>query len=311
MTNLQALGVRDLLLYRTSDRALSLEPAPPAERDWRKALARRPFATLVCNPTALHLPTALAAARAGSHLFVEKPLSHSLEGVAALAAEVRRRGLVALVGFQFRFHPALRQVKAWIEEGALGPIVSARANWGEYLPDWHPGEDYRTSYSARRDLGGGAILTLCHPFDYLRFLLGEVEWVQAMAARRSGLELDVEDVAHVLLRFASGAPAAVSLDYATRPSTHTFEIVGQDALVRWSDADGLARLLAKDGRCRSLGPEAGFSRNTMFVEEMRHFLRCLAGLEKPLCTLEDGERALRIALATREAAESGERVRVG
>jgi predicted dehydrogenase len=308
--NLQALGVRDLLLYRTSDRPLPLDAPPPAERDWEQALARRPFATLVCNPTALHQPTALAAARAGSHLFVEKPISHSLDGVAALRAEVRRRGLVALVGFQFRFHPAIQKVKTWLEEGALGEVVSARAVWGEYLPDWHPGEDYRTSYSARRDLGGGALLTLCHPFDYLRFLLGEVEGVQAMATRRSGLVLDVEDVAHVLLRFASGALGAVSLDYATRPSTHGFEIVGQDALVRWSDTDGVARLLTKDGRVTRAAPPVGFSRNTMFVEEMRHFLRCLSGQEQPRCTLEDGERALRIALGARRAAESGECVGV-
>jgi predicted dehydrogenase len=280
------------------------------ERDLERALAAGPLATLVCNPTSLHLRTALAAARAGSHLFVEKPLSHDLEGVAELRQEVASRGLVALVGFQFRFHPAILRVKEWIEDGDLGEVVAVRAAWGEYLPDWHPGEDYRASYSARRELGGGAILTLCHPFDYLRWLLGEVESVQAMAARRSGLELDVEDVAQVLLRFASGALGCVSLDYAARPPAHGFEVVGRRAVVRWSDGDGVARLLGRDGRTQVLAPPPGFSRNAMFVEEMRHFLRCLAGEEEPCCTLEDGERALRIALAAREAAERGEAVLV-
>lgn len=310
LRNLHALGVRDLVVFRTGEGPVAAGFTPAVERDWERALDRRPLATLVCNPTALHVPTALSAARAGSHLFLEKPLSHRLEGVGELAAEVRARGLVALVGFQFRFHPALRQVKTWLEEGAVGEVATARAVWGEYLPDWHPGEDYRTSYSARRDLGGGALLTLCHPFDYLRFLLGEAESVQAMAGQRSGLGLDVEDVAHVVVRFASGALGAVSLDYVARPPTHRLEIVGQHGIVEWADGDGVARLLGRDGRVRNATPPRGFSRNEMFVEEMAHFLRCLAGRETPACTLADGERALRMALAARESAEAGRRTLV-
>jgi predicted dehydrogenase len=188
-------------------------------------------------------------------------------------------------------------------------VALARAHWGEYLPDWHPGEDYRQSYSARRDLGGGALLTLCHPFDYLRFLLGEAASVQAMAGKRSGLDLDVEDVAHVLVRFASGALASVSLDYVTRPARHGLEIVGQKGLIHWSGTDGIARLFTR-GRARRAPPPAGFTRNSMFMAEMRHFLRCLRGEETALCTLEEGERALRIALAARRSAETGRLVHV-
>jgi predicted dehydrogenase len=306
--NLQRLDAADLVVYRTGRR----DPHAPAVDgpeafDLDRLLAGEPTAVLVCNPSALHVPVALAAARAGVHLFVEKPLSHSRDGIDALRAEVGRKGLVALVGFQYRFHPGLRRARQWLFDGAIGDPVTARVHWGEYLPDWHPGEDWRRSYAAREDLGGGAIRTLCHPFDYLRWLLGEVESVFAETAA-GPLGLDVDEAAHVGLRFATGAIATVSLDYHHRPRTHALEVVGTRGRIRWSDDDGSAYLYdAARGRLTPFVPQ-GFARNDMFLDEMCHFLACLDGLERPACTLEDGVAALEVALAALESARSGRRV---
>jgi len=310
--NLLALGAGPVRLFR-SGRG---EPLPeayarlPVDSDLETALARAPRAVVVSNPTALHVPVGLAAARAGCHLLIEKPVSHSLEGVSELAREVGARGAICLVGFQFRFHPGLRQVAEWLAEGAIGPVVSAHVEWGEFLPDWHPGEDYRQGYSARQQLGGGVVLTLCHPFDTLRWLLGEVVTVSAETGRLSALELDVEDVAQVTLRFRSGAIGSVSLDYVQRPRRHALRIVGRHGQVRWDAAYGAARL-GRPGRDDVVfTPDPAFERNTMFVEELRHFLDCVSGEAEPLCTLEDGTRALCIALAALESARTGRRIDV-
>jgi predicted dehydrogenase len=270
------------------------------------ALAANPLAVVVANPTALHLPVAIAAAGAGCHLLVEKPLAHAMERVDELAAVVRARSLIAAVGFQFRFHPTLRVVRGWIADRAIGHVTSVRAHWGEYLPDWHPGENHLRGYSARRDLGGGVILTLSHPFDYLRWLLGEITSVAAAAARMPGLTVDVEDTAHVLVRFESGALGVVSLDYVQRPPAHTLQIVGSMGTVRWDARTGFAYLHdARTGKTTISAPPAAFERNSMFLDEMRHFLACIDGREPPECTLDDGVRALHIALAARDAAETG------
>ena len=311
LANLRALG-RDAAFYRTGYRDPAA-PVPEAAEEFaiEAALARRPRAVFVCNPSARHLEVALAAARAGAHLFIEKPLSHSLEGTAELLDEVRRRGLVATIGFQYRFHPGLQRVKRWLEEEVLGEIVSARVHWGEYLPEWHPAEDWRLGYAARADLGGGAVRTLCHPFDYLRWLLGEPEAVWAETSRRA-LGLDVEDAAQVGLRFASGALATVSLDYVQRPRSHGLELVGQRGRIVWADEDGTAYLhLAASDRVTPFRPAPGFSRNSVFQEELRHFLACLDGREQPACTLADGVAALRITLAALQAAREGRRVQLG
>jgi predicted dehydrogenase len=312
LANLRRLGVEELVLYRTGHGAREAYlPDVTIETDLAAALACRPAAVLVCNPTALHVPVALEAARAGCALFLEKPISHSLEGLTELAGEIDRRRLTVLLGFQFRFHPTLRKIREWVALGEIGEVVSVRAHWGEYLPGWHPYEDYRASYSARRDLGGGVILTLSHPFDYLRWLVGDVVEVTAFADRRSGLGLDVEDVAQVTLRFAGGALGTVSLDYAERPPSHEIHIVGRRGSIRWSDADGVAWLHAgESGRRTAARPPHGFDRNAMFLDEMRHFLACLAGEAQPTCRFEDGVAALRIALAAKQSAARGRSVDV-
>ncbi len=310
LRNLLALGQRDIVLYRTHRSTLPDDELAdfPTETDLGRALARyRPDAVIVANPTALHLEVAIPAARAGAHLLLEKPIAHDLQGVDALRQAVAERGVRVLVGFQFRFHPTLRQVKAWLDEGAIGRPLFVRAHWGEYLPAWHPWEDYRQSYAARADLGGGVVRTLCHPLDYLRFLLGEAEVAWAATAHLSDLELQgVEDTAEIALRFAGGALGSVHLNYHQRPPAHWLEVLGTAGTIRWDYPTGEARLWrATTERWEVASLPEGWERNSMFLAEMEHFLTVVRGEAEPVCTLEDGVRALELALAALAARSDG------
>ncbi|MEJ5224507.1 MAG: Gfo/Idh/MocA family oxidoreductase, partial [Anaerolineales bacterium] len=244
--NLRALGENDIILYRTRKSTLPDDELAGFETftDLNTALAQRPDAVFVANPTALHLDVALPAARAGIHLFLEKPVAGALdERVAALRDAVARSGSRVLVGFQFRFHPTLQKAADLLHSGALGQVLTARAHWGEYLPNWHPWEDYRQTYAARADLGGGVIATLTHPLDYLRWLLGEVSALWSFNGHISPLALDVEDAAEMGLRFASGALGSVHVNYVQRPPVHRLEIVGTHGTLRWDNSDGVLHFL--------------------------------------------------------------------
>lgn len=307
--NLQALGCHDVVLYRTGRSTLADADLQslPTETSLEAVFAHQPDAVVVANPTALHLPVALAAAQANCHLFLEKPVSHSLDGLDQLQAEARH--LQVLVGFQFRFHPGLEAVRQLLQDGAIGRVICAQVHWGEYLPGWHPWEDYRQGYSARSDLGGGVLLTLCHPFDYLRWLLGEVQTVSATVGQLSQLDLDVEDVADVTLQFESGAIATVHLDYVQRPPNHGLQIIGQAGTIRWNNADGAVQCYRAEADAWTTIPAAAeFERNTLFMDEMRHFLDCIAGSCPPRVTLQDGVQALAIALAAKQSASEGRRI---
>ena len=310
--NLKALGETDLVLLRKNLSTLPDDELAgiPVENDLHTALQKhKPQAVVVANPSASHLEIAIPAAQAGCAILLEKPISDSLTGVQDLKTAAQQSGARILVGFQYRYHPTLNKAKEILHNGGIGKVLAVHAHWGEYLPNWHPWEDYRQSYAARADLGGGVIVTLSHPIDYLRYLLGDIADVRAIASHTSGLELtDVEDVAEIAIRFTNGAVGGIHLNYFQRPAVHRLEIVGTQGTLRWDNANGsLHHLRMPDPfGCISATPTpaieevhnlpAGFDRNDLFIAQTRHFLAVARGEVQPICTLEDGIEALKVAI---------------
>ena len=306
LSNLRTLGVEDLALFSTGHSTLPAAELSglPIYRSLEEALEWGPDALVVANPTACHLDVAVPAARRGCHLLMEKPISHDLQGLDGLRLALEQGGGGLLTGFQFRFHPTLGALAEGIRQGALGRTISARVDWGEYLPGWHPWEDYRKGYVARAKLGGGVARTLSHPFDYLRWILGEASALTWAHVRQTGvLELDVEDEVEAGFRFQCGAVASIHLDLYRRPPVHRLEIVGTDGVASWNALDGELIWASSDGSSlRRELPPSDFGRNTLFLDEMTHFLAVVRGEVKPICTLEDGVRALELALDVLDAA---------
>ena len=297
LRNLKTLGHTDMLLYRTHQATLPDTDLSgfPTFTDLQQALAEKPNGVIVANPTALHLEVATASAKAGAALLIEKPVSDSLLGIRELQTALDEAGKPALVGFHLRYHPVLRQIKELVDSNQLGKALKAYAHWGEYLPGWHPWEDYRQGYAARADLGGGVVRTLCHPLDYLRWLMGEVTAVRALTDQLGGLEIEVEDTAEIALRFESGALGSVHLNYLQRPGVHRLEIIGAEGTIQWDNADGSVRIYRAAASQWEvfLAPE-GFERNALFLDQTRHFIDVVQGRAAPRCTLDDGVRALEL-----------------
>jgi predicted dehydrogenase len=316
--NLIALGEQDILLYRTNMSTLPDEEIMdyPVETNLQRALDHRPDAVIIANPTAFHLDVAIPAAQAGCHIFLEKPVSNSIVGLDELLNAQQYGGGQIFVGFQFRFHPGLCNIRSLLEEKVLGKLLSVRAHWGEYLPNWHPWEDYRQAYSARADLGGGVLLTLCHPFDYLRWLVGEVEALWAFSGRLGDLELSVEDTAEVGFRFRNGTLGSLHLDYNQRPAQHYLDIIGTQGTIHWNYRDGEARVFPADNHnpgwetqiLPSENEKLSNDRNYMFLDEMQHFIDVIRGNTQSRCTFDDGIQALRLALAAHESAQENQLV---
>ena len=323
--NLIALGEKDIVLLRTRKATLPDDELEgySVETDLQEALKKhKPDAVIVANPTSMHLDVAIPAAQAGCHILLEKPISHSLERLDVLQKTAEKSGSKILVGFQFRYHPTLNEARELVQSNTLGKILTVHAHWGEYLPQWHPWEDYRQSYAARADLGGGVIVTLTHPLDYLRYLIGEIESLWSFNGHISPLELDVEDVAEIGLRFRNGAVGGVQVNYFQRPPVHRLEIVGTNGTLRWDNADGILHLYKMSASFGSYSdhppapvmetfpPPEGFERNQLFVAQTRHFIETVRGESEPLCNLNDGVQALRLALAAYESQETGRMTRM-
>jgi predicted dehydrogenase len=306
--NLVANGVVEILAFdiikdRRCDMEsqFNLETVDTLEEAWEQ----KPEVVLITTPTSTHVPLALQSAEHRCHLFIEKPLSDRLDGVDELLETVQNRNLVTLVGCNMRFHPGLVRIKKSLEQGLIGRVVAARVEVGQYLPDWHPWEDYRQGYSARRDLGGGVILDAIHELDYIGWMLGGVESVACLAGHLSHLEIETEDTAAILLRFASGAIGEIHMDYVQCASSRTCHLIGDGGTIRWDYSSGEVRWYSAATREWQTFPHpSDWDPNRMYLDEMKHFLKCLSGEGKPAQDVADAARTLRIALAAKASAET-------
>ncbi|MGH7380679.1 MAG: Gfo/Idh/MocA family protein [Candidatus Methylomirabilales bacterium] len=308
LLNLRQLGMSDIVLYRTRPDRLKEAPDLAVFTDLRDALGVKPDIVIVSNPTAQHLEVALPAAQAGCNLFIEKPLSHSWDGVEEMLSMVRKNNLLTLVGFDLRFDPGLCKVKSILDVGSIGRVVAIQAQVGQYLPDWKPSEDYRKGISAHIKTGGGVIFDLIHELDYVSWLIGPVHAVACFADKVSGLEIETEDTAAILLRFENGAIGTVHLDYIQHIPSRTCRVIGEGGTifwdyygkkVSWYDATTAGKRRWEEFEY------PGYERNDRFIAEMKHVIACVRGQELPKVDAFAGSQVLKLALAAKESALTG------
>lgn len=305
--NLKSLGMEQIAVCDTSPASLSKitsEQNVKGYTDFEAAIeASLPGAVLVCTPPYLHLPQALTAINAGAHVFVEKPLSHSLEGVDELIQQSQARRRVVQVGYNWRFHRGLQKVKALVESGTIGRVLWSRAEVGQYLPDWRPQQDYRLNYTGHRDLGGGIILDSSHEIDYLRWMFGEVEQVYCLAGVLSDLDVDAEDTASMVLRFAVGCVGEIHLDFVQRVRSRNCKIVGTEGTIYWDNLDESIRLYTtKTNEWNTF--VLPIDPNDKYLSEIEFFLESLDMEQELDADVRSARRTLEISLAALESART-------
>ena len=267
-------------------------------------LAAAPAAVLVCTPPASHLALARRALEAGANVFVEKPIAAAADDVPELLDLARRRGRWISVGYNLRFLPSLRRVKALLDARRIGRVYAARAEFGFHLPAWRPGRDYRDNYAVSQALGGGILLDAIHELDYLGWMLGDAAEVFGATAHVSDLAGDTEDLAEVTLRFADGALAQVHLDYVRRAYRRTLEVMGAEGVIEWAYPSLRVTLRGPDPD-HAEEVEVEDRGADMYVEEMKHLARCVEGVESPMVDGAEALRSLRLVEAAKASAARG------
>ncbi|HVI07436.1 MAG TPA: Gfo/Idh/MocA family oxidoreductase [Candidatus Binatia bacterium] len=261
----------------------------------------RPDAVLICSPPVCHVPQAMQALYAGAHIFIEKPLSDRLDGIDELRREAEGKKLAVQIGYNLRFHPPIEKLKQLVEERAVGKILWAQIHSGSYLPDWRPWQDYRRSYTARREMGGGILLDGSHEIDYAAWLLGAPQKLVCMAAKVSALEVNVEDCATMLWQFPGGTLADIHVDFIQRSYARSCTLAGTEGRIHWDLKANAIEIVRPDGKNEALQFDCEV--NDMYLAEIAHFLECMETGGAPRFGLDQAVLALRIALAARRSAE--------
>jgi predicted dehydrogenase len=300
--NLRALG-HDVIGFDP-------RPASTAE-DWVRAPSASAAlsaaqAAIVATPNSLHGEHALLALEHGLPVLVEKPMTVDPRDAERLVAVAGERGLTCAVAMNLRFHPGILALRELVSEGSLGPIRFAQVSFGSDLRGWRPGTDYRTSYSARADLGGGIVRDSIHELDYLTWILGPAGTVSAEVARVSDLEIDVEDIGTALIRLASGALASVDLTYVDPVYRRGCLLVGAVATAHWDWTRGTVEIRRPGAEQQTIDVAADVS--DTYVAELRDFLDAARTGRAPRTSVEEGRDAVRLAAALLRSAADGRRV---
>ncbi len=280
-----------------------------------EAISFAPQIAVIASPATFHIDIAQALAHVGVHLLIEKPLSASIDGVTKLLETCHEKRTILLTGYNLRYLSSLQRFRDLLFERIIGKVLSVRCEIGQYLPSWRPDRDYRFGVSARRELGGGALLELSHELDYLRWIYGEVEWVMATLSRQSDLEIDVEDSAHLTVGFVRLADGhqligTVSLDFIRHDTTRVCLAIGKNGTLRWNGLTGVVDLFEAGKKEWSELFRHQHQRDESYRAEWQDFISCVNENKTPLISGEDGLKVLQIIEAARLSSDSGFKVPV-
>lgn len=299
--NLQKLvGRPEFILLRDAARKdeFSRELGATVVGSFADAIALSPAFAVIATPSVLHFEALQALLPAQVPCYVEKP-------VVTTEAQVRKLELLlasatrvptTMAGCNLRFLPSLKTARQLIRDGVLGRPVRASLQVGQWLPDWRPAQDYRQSYSASRESGGGVVLDLIHELDAARFLFGEFEQILAFGGQYSRLEIESEDSAAIILGRPHGPVVSLGLDYVSHTAVRRYEIVGDEGSLVW-DLPAKTVMLLRQGRQEAVTTDpADFDVSATYINAMQEFLNAIEGSRSSSQDLADGLRSARLAV---------------
>ena len=240
---------------------------------WEEAIAFKPDIAIVSNPTSMHTDVVLKIAPYVDGVFIEKPLSHSMDGVADLLSTLKSNDVVSFVGHNLIFHPIIKAIKRFSDDNEVGSIINIQCQVGQWLPDWHPYEDYTLAYYANQELGGGVALTLIHEIHLALELAGLPVHVYGIVSDSDLLELDVDVQSDLMIKHKSGAVSQIHLDYIQKPAHRSGLVTFEHGWLSYDfNSNQVIGQSQKHDSPTIIWSESDYDPNSMYLEQMEKFI---------------------------------------
>lgn len=306
--NLSALGYKNITVV-TSKTNLQELATYIIFSSAKTALENNQYdAAFICTPTAIHTKDLLLLLQHKiENIYVEKPLSNSLDNFDEIFRIATSYSPNIIVGYDLRFHPALQKVKELIDQNAIGKIISANAFVGQHLSQWRPYEDHRKGMSAKKETGGGVMLDLIHEVDYLYWLFGNAESVACNYINTGELEIETEEAAEMLLKFSNGTMATIHLDYWQPQIKRYCLFTGTKGTIYWDYSESRVTVTDMQKQQQDFC-YSNVERNDRFIDIIKTFLQ--NPNDERLTSISEGLDSLKIILAAKQAAENNSVVKL-
>ena len=256
----------------------------------------------ICTPSKFHVSEAIKLLKKDINLFIEKPLGSSLKNISELKKIIKKKhNLKTMMGFQLKFNPIILKLKKLISNNTIGKIYSVHIHHGEHIDDFHPYEKYNISYAARKELGGGVVLTQIHEIDYLIFLFKKhkIKVLNKFSSKISNLNINVEDNSVAYLKLEDKKKkkilCSLHLNYFERPKKREITLIGENGKIT-CDLNKCEINIFKINRLKKI--KFKFNKNDIFKKQIKYFLNCIKNkrrIDKDYDVI-NGIRSLKLAL---------------
>ncbi len=301
LNNLLLLGIKDIVLVSShlKTRIYNINGSSiPVENEIASILGSV-NAIVISNETSLHHEYLNLAVRNNIHVYIEKPIACNTNQIKNIFNEVIDRKVIVAVGTQFRFNKRLIKLKALLEDGDLGEIISVMSTHGEHIADYHPKENFRASYSANKDQCGGVLLTQIHHIDYIDWLFGPFthSFANEMPAPSLGIDTDAI-INYSLISRKTNLQVHGHLNYLQRPKSTKLFVIGDKGVANWDYESNALTIRTSSGQ---INDTEVLDRNDMFIESMHNFLESIRLSKMPHSNLKTGIRSLKIVESIRRS----------
>lgn len=265
-------------------------------------------AAIICSPTSYHIDQGIFFANKGANLMIEKPLSKDLNNIEELERVVKEKKLITFIAYIFRFSSSIKFLKKILDEKIIGNVFFVRGEFSEYLPDWHPYEEYNSFYMAEKKLGGGSILDQSHIMDLIHHLFGDFKSVMAHNTKIGNLDIQADDIAEMIVELKNGILASIHTDILGRQHNKSLEIKGTDGNISWDFYKNSISIY--DAKTKTTKVEENFDKdfNKVYIEEMKYFINCCETRQEAHPNLKIGIDTMKLILSSEESHKTGKKV---
>jgi len=241
--------------------------------DLGKALAWHPTHMIISNPTSLHAEFIKVGIKAECKLFIEKPLVQNYSDLENIGISMDKIiDYPGMVGFNLRFNSVIRKVKDVIDSQKYGKVIYSNISVGHYLPLWHPYEDYRKGYYARKNLGGGVLRTLSHELDLIQHFFGGIINLTARMEKLSDLEIDVEDCVDIIFELRDCKRVTLHMDYLNPLPLRQGKIIFEKAMLEYDFFSNEIYTTEYETQKRELLFKNTDDYDEQYIKQMKHFV---------------------------------------
>ena len=271
LNNLKLLGYNNIIVFkRKFDKDFEKIFNVKVVTSYDDVLLNNLDCVFICTPTSIHLEALEFANKMKLHVFIEKPMVHDYDNLNLSKNAWLNNDKVFFIGYMLRFHQSIKNIYDIITSKKFGNVYSARFEFGSYLPNWHPNENYKNSYASKKELGGGVVRTISHEIDLVQYFFGNPIEIKTVNFNTGILKIDVEELSESILLY-NDKIVTIHLDLLQKKYHRTISILFDEARLDWNWQTNEILISKNLEEIEIIKPNYNFELNDLYINELKHF----------------------------------------